>query len=382
MSKMTAMLYPFSLSAASIPRYRHMISQFELRALVSPIGLGLDGRDSGFVDEGAPTGMIVTCSFEDALADCDAVIAAEYEFEDNERFYGKVVQNLKLAMEKGKHVHCLLKLDSSLVTELEEHAKKYQITFIYYANPIYNSKPAYSKISYKKILQPDSPVITVLSLQQNCSKFEIQLAIRDAFIKKGFRVSQIGSKHYCGMFGFHSFPGFMFGNQLDEETKIFALNQFIRDIEANEQPDVIIIGVPGGFMRYNDRVINGFGITAYEVGCTVMPDFTLLGIPCDIISDDYITLLAETLKYRNGMLMDCLYMSNIKINEDSMNEQAFLPLTYDVMPDDYLDMMMAPYTGEPAPIYKVSDAISISEKIYAQLTDGVSKVSYTVNDML
>jgi peptide maturation system protein (TIGR04066 family) len=124
-------------------------------------------------------------------------------------------------------------------------------------------------------LDIDTPVIFVLGTGERTNKFEIQLALRENMMKMGYKASQVGTREYCELLGFHSFPRFMFGNGISEISKIASFNRFIKSLERDECPDVIIIGVPRGIMPFNNRLPNGYGILAYEVSQAVTPDSTV-----------------------------------------------------------------------------------------------------------
>ena len=74
----------------------------------------------------------------------------------------------------------------------------------------------------------------------------------------------IGSKNFSKIFDCYQFPTFMFRN-ISEREKILAFQGYIRNIEKDEEPDIIIIGVPGGMMPFNEKFPGNFGITLYEV---------------------------------------------------------------------------------------------------------------------
>ena len=379
MNRQIAMLYPFSLSTASIPRFRHLLNELDLRHLVAPVSMGVVGMDSSRVDEGPVTGMQVSSSFEEALEKCTVLIAAEYEFDDNTHYFNKVIENLKLAIIKQKNTYCTLPLEPPVISEFDQLAKEHGSMFTYMKGPCLDAA-SISELSNKKNLKLNTPVVAVMGLGPNCSKFEIQLGLRENILKKGFKVSQIGSKHYCELFGFHSFPSFMYSNEYDEETKIFAFSRFLRDIEIRENPDVIILGIPEGIMKYNDRIINRFGTLAYEVGCAVTSDYTVLSLPCEEINNEYIAMLVECLKYRNSMVLDSLSISNIHINEDSINKE-YMPVSFDVMPDSYVDLVCKDYTLPTPSIYKSyrsDDVARLADAICDQLSGNIDRVDIEV----
>ena len=375
--KKKAMLYPFSMDTVSIPRYRNLLCEYELVSVVAPAGLAMEGIDCCVIDEGPFSGMIVSNSFENALESCDAVIAAEYEFLDNRRFFDKVIERLKTAMTKEKDIFCTMFLEAQILEDLTCFANMNHVNFVYAADQVNGTEAILKQNMYIQTIE--TPIVVVTGLCDNCLKFELQLAIRDSFLRKDIRVSQIGSRHYSELFGFHSFPGFMFENQYTEEEKILAFNQYIRDLERNENPEVIVIGIPGGIMQYSGRVLNGFGVKAYEVGCAISSDYTILAIPCEGIDNEYVDILSQILKYRNNMILDCICIANTHYNDESIKNLNLLP-QIEIMSDHYVDLMRSNYNGS-LPLFKSYDSLQrtlMVEGIYNQLVQNVGKVEGTI----
>lgn len=372
-----AMLYPFSMDTVSIARYRTLLCEYELVHVVAPAGLAMEGKDCCLIDQGPQTGMKVSNSFEDALEDSDVVIVAEYDFRNNNLFFIRVIEHVKTAIARGKDIFCTMYLEVSILNDLEYYAKTNHVNFIYAAEQ--NSGIEAIKKHNVSIQSIETPVIVVTGLCDNCLKYELQLAIRQSFLQNGIRVSQVGSRHYSELFGFHSFPNFMFENQYNEEEKILAFNQYIKDLERNENPEAIIIGIPGGIIQHSSRVLNGFGVKAYEVGCAISSDYTILAIPCEGIDNEYIDILSLIMKYRNSMFLDCICMSNTHYSDESMKNLHLLP-QIDIMPDHYVDLMQMNYNGS-LPLYKSYDSTQrtqMATNIITQLVKNTEIIGHTV----
>jgi peptide maturation system protein (TIGR04066 family) len=336
---------------------------------VAPKGLGVDGKDCAAVDGGAPTGLLASVSFPHALEECDAVIAAQYDFQRNERYLASVTDNLIKAMEMGRSVYCTMLLDTPVLERLGQCALANSVDFTYARD-----LAAKGASSYSSIKQTETPIVMVMGLYSDCMKFEIQLSLRDNFLKKGLRVSQVGSRHYCELFGFHSFPDFMLGTRFSEQEKILAFNSYIRELEGVEDPDLILIGVPDGIMQYSDKLHGNYGITAYEVCCAVTPDYTVLALPCGEINGDYVETLANILKYRNSSPLDGVCMSNANYSQESLRSDESVPCL-EVLPDYFVDRAMADYT-HTVPVFKSYEPLQmerLADSVYNQLSSSVYK---------
>ena len=98
-------------------------------------------------------------------------------------------------------------------------------------------------------------MVFVASVIENTNKFDVQLGLRKFLQEEGYKVSQIGTKEYCELFGFHAIPEFMYANQLSEADKIVWFNRICKSIELQEKPDIFIIGVPGATMVFNETIL-------------------------------------------------------------------------------------------------------------------------------
>jgi peptide maturation system protein (TIGR04066 family) len=199
-------------------------------------------------------------------------------------------------------------------------ADEYHVRFDYLFKE--NEKYSYNNLQKSKIRVP---IITIGGLSENCCKFETQLVLRRFFLNHGYKISQIGSKQYCELLGFHSFPSFMFDKKYNEIEKINNLYNLIIDIQNRENPDVFIIGIPGGIMPLNKKYHINYGITAFEVYNAITPDFNILNLWCDNFNEKFIEEMKYVLKYKFNVTLDCTCISNICVNNDSIkNDNIYL----------------------------------------------------------
>ena len=150
-------------------------------------------------------------------------------------------------------------------------------------------------------------------------KFETQLVLRKFFKDQGYKVSQIGSRAYCELLGFHSIPTFMFEPRYEME-KIYLFNQFIKKIELTEKPDVILIGIPGAIMSLNGSNATNCGITAYEISNAVSSDVALFCMYYSNWSTEYYKELQQVVKHKLGFDVQNFVLSNTKLDWMGINE--------------------------------------------------------------
>lgn len=293
------MVYPFDGKFVSCLRYEHLLNQYEFCGVVSPSGWGLTGKDAGVIDGGPPLGIIIQDNFEQMLKHCDTIFFVDtYSNVDYESLiYPKMIEAIKA----GKNIVSMI---SSIPIDKENHIK----IFNEIKTLDYNIEPG------SQLSKIETPIIAVIGLSSNTNKFNIQLALRKEIQQIGYRVSQIGTRHYCEIFGFHSFPQYIYKTPIPEVDKIKLFNKFIKDIENKENPDVIILGIPGGIMPFNDQLYFDFGILSFQIFQSIHVDAIVLSLFCEEITKQYFDEINNLCKYRFGKITDCFNLSHQTID--------------------------------------------------------------------
>ncbi|MDF2539379.1 MAG: peptide maturation system protein family [Herbinix sp.] len=323
--KSCAIVYPYDLQFAPLLRHKEFIGDFEITGVVSPFSWGLCGKDAGYADRGPDIGIMVESDFDLAMQKCDTVIFTESEFPCD--FDRTMLPKIRSAADKGKNIAVTLGLDRYKYDEVNEICERKGVAFAYYhsiAWDIINLSPPELERHY--IHKINVPVIFVLGDGEKTRKFEVQLSIREQFINEGYAVSQIGSRSNCEILGFHSIPTFLFETR-NESEKIYLFNKYVKNIELQEKPDVIIIGIPGGIMPQSSMNNTYFGMTAYEMSNAIAPDASVFCTYYASWKPVYFEKMCEVVKYRLGLEVDCFMLSNSRIDwrssEDSVNDPKF-----------------------------------------------------------
>ena len=162
------------------------------------------------------------------------------------------------------------------------------------------------------------PIVGVVGTGYNVSKFDIQLYLREHFLKNKYKVSQIGSKKISELFGFHSMPDFMFNNCYSNQEKIFKFNEYVRVVSKIEKPDVIIIGVPEPVLPLNKKHPFNMGIIAFEILNAVDFDYLVLSLMHGEYTVEFMSEMERLFKYRFNTEIDDYYVSNFSIVSNSL----------------------------------------------------------------
>lgn len=170
----------------------------------------------------------------------------------------------------------------------------------------------------------ETPVIFVAGVTPYTEKFHVQLALRKRLLDNGYKVSQIGSKEYSGLFGLHSYPLFM-SEPMDNTKRILLFRKYVKYIEQKEQPDIIVIGIPGGIMGINRKHHFDFGMTAYMVSQAVEPDYVIMNM---LYGQNYtkgqLEEINQCCKYKLNFEVDSFHLSNSFFDPASLKSEQLI----------------------------------------------------------
>jgi peptide maturation system protein (TIGR04066 family) len=298
-------VYPLTTDFERFLKYKNLIDEsLQISDIVLPPGW----NKSELKED---NGMKLHTDFDEALEESDTVLFAEMNA--NMVYYDKMNDMLRnkmlISYGRDKNIIILNRLNDMLndeITELYKNKKQYYKNFCSGLNSPEKNKDFYISEIINEI---ETPVIFVMGLWENTDKFLIQLALRDFFLKQGYKISQIGSKFYSEIFGFHSFPRFMF-DKIYESQKITFFNHYVKSLEKEENPDVIIIGIPGGIMPYNGNFTNKFGITAFEVSNAIKPSYTVFSLLFNDYKKEYFELMQANVRNKFGYDIDCFNLGS------------------------------------------------------------------------
>lgn len=319
------LIYPFTKEMCPLARYRNQLKEYELIAAIPAHGFGWEGKDVCEIDGGTPTGFILGGIFSDELKRCDAVLfnACDKNMEKEYAEYEKLA-------------HMSVK---EFVTAIPNVIPEPEIT--------------QSDLKLKEI---PIPVVMVMGLGENCQKFDIQLSLRDTFIKSGYKVSQFGTKSYSMLFGFDSLPD-MPETSLWKKTYLY--NNLFWEAYKREKPDILIVGVPGGIMPTTSYAYERFGETALALSYAARPDIAFLSYYHVVPTEEYFEMLRQYARYRLGAMNINFHASNTKLIVDNdIHALSYLTLKSQFVLDEAArhvpDMLphifnsLTPESSEPA----------------------------------
>ena len=314
------LVYPYSVEFTPILRHRGLLKDYEITGLVSPAGFALGGQDAGYADNGSSIGMIVEDSIAKQLDSFDTFMVVDsYPRLD----FKKVIRpKIDIAIDAGKDIICLAGIEKGMSDEIEKACKLRGVSYKNICNS-WNSGQ-YGSMEVEKLVEITTPVIFVAGLSERTNKFEIQLALRERLLEKGYALSQIGTRPYSSLLGIHPFPEFMYSSSISESNKVVLFNLFVKEMEVREKPDVIVIGIPGGLMPFNHQFTNRFGILAYEICQAVSSDAAIISVLYENVDAGFFDMISTSMKYKLGFQPDCFNVANVQLDWAGSKESDYL----------------------------------------------------------
>ncbi len=216
------------------------------------------------------------------------------------------------------------------------------------------------------------PVVCSLGLNENSDKFRLQLELYKTFVKSGFRCSAILSNSLGKLMDFHVIPEFMYDDSINLERKVLYFNNFVKDIVKREQPDVILIGIPGAIMPMNKNITNHFAEVALAIGMAVETDFSILNINyVPTMNKEFIEELKLLAKYKLNMPVEMVAISNQRILFNSESKELD---TYFLSNSFVNEMHMTLDQDIPCPIFYMADKKNMRKNLHSVIKSLVENI--------
>lgn len=254
-------IVPFTVQ--EIPMLRYLEDIYQIEALISPKGVGLEGEDISILRNEPPTGYKFVNSVEDGINRSDVVIIPKIK-KDSLRTY--TWQALMLAVQFGKEILCFMDLSDAEKESVLQQCKN--------GNSVcrFLDKPEDIIVEHNDVLllnRFDVPVFYVSEAIPDCDSYDVFLKLADWFRKTGKSVLAVSEDNYNQLFDYYFVK---FGARLEVKDQILRINQMIYDIASNLNPDVILIRLPEPMMKYNDSNLFDCGSIAYLISQAIPAD--------------------------------------------------------------------------------------------------------------
>lgn len=166
----------------------------------------------------------------------------------------------------------------------------------------------------------DIPIVSIAGVGPYVQKFQVGLKLRNDFVSAGYKTLYISSRREGVLFGARIFPEFLFENGMSFSEKIYGINHYIEKLCREEQPDVVLISVPGETMELSQKHKLDFGYLASIVFSAIKPDVSILNLYNLKYTDEFLEEQKSYCKYRFGAVPDLFYATYTGIVESSLQE--------------------------------------------------------------
>lgn len=308
-------LYPIDESSIHIIRNRELFKDFELVYGIIPKGWKITGLVSS-----AETLIYEEEFVQDNLVEnIDTVILCNSEFITKETIYRQFAEYVQ---KSGKRVIATREVANRFkgISDIEKI-----------------DGPLWSRDYLLEEVIIDKPVIMVAGAGENCEKSEIQIQLSDFFTEMGYKPSLIHSNSIGNLFGAHLYPQFVWDEEVPFKNKVKQLLRYVKSIEIQENPDVIIMGVPGASSKFNKYVDCGYGYLQYLMFTAIKPDAVILSLFCGDYSEEQFDLLKNIYKYRYNAEVKYFHISqNVCDYDQELNRLSFFSVDTSYVKDHFL----------------------------------------------
>lgn len=308
-------VFPITEDTVPICRFNKLLQGYKLIGAIVPKGRNFENSGYGIIDGSYEDGITLTEQYSKTLENTDSILFTE-EIE--------TVHDWRTYIEEAKRLNKEIIVTNNLVKSLKKKGIEIKYDRIVGKNSSISNINLDLADSY--LYRLDIPIIMVYGLGEQCNKFDLQLAIRKHFIDKGYSILQFGTKEYSELFGFEKLPEEVFDESKSLEERILYLNHYIYYKSENALSDVIIIGVPGGIMPYNNFFHNHFSEIPYIISNAFTADISILSAYLfKGINYDYFKDIRDYARSKFGCIIDYIHLSNVSY---SVNKDDSVPYLY------------------------------------------------------
>lgn len=278
-------IYPYDQTVKNILRNAHD-SIFDIVGLVSPRGWS-------------------ECGNTVQVGNKKLQVYSEIE-EVHERYNSVCLVNGKFDLNYFRYIQPIIKkceeenLDVFLFRNLEDDELD-NVKNIIPNNKLHILYEKYKEIAFRnELFDIHVPVVFIADVFESLNSADVQLNIYNELMRRGYNVSIVSSKREMRILKkADCIPRSLFENKTSIRDKVLLFNQYVKQIEHNERPDIIIVGIPGNLLEISKTIIGDFGGHNYIISRSIAPDYIICNVPCFFDFAD---------KYKNlEMILNCKY---------------------------------------------------------------------------
>jgi len=342
-------VFPTDYRTVTLVRHAHMAG-YQPYALVAPALSMFTGLDISKLDGGEKTEIFLHKDYEQKILESDLVY-----FDKSEDVPTKQIYYDLISYAKKNEKRIIISSELSIQLGIEEAG-----------TPSFDTE----KTLLHKLLPIDVPIISIFAIGNDCGQIEIELSIRDYFLNQDYSILQIGTQSYTKLFGCLELPEFLFNSELDVQNRIILFNRFLYEHSKSEDPDLIILGVPSPIMKYNDNILQDFGLLPFIIQSAVKSDIGLLNLHYNQYTYEYFDEMMKFCRYRLDIAVKYFGIANTSVSKsiDDSSELEHLRLTADFVKEN-LDESLGKEDYTVFPIYVEEKRKFAYQKIEKELLE-------------
>lgn len=306
-------VFPYDNEMYPYLHHDSMLKNISIQILLSPNGWAM-GKESicGYT--------VQTTISETDYQEIDAVWITDSSNKIQDEQLYEVIENM---LKHNKQILFARTVQETVYNKILELVKKHSgnMTDVMKANEI-------SDIDINPLALHDiyTPIVCIAGVGEQTDKFLVQLSTKRYLEEKGYHVVLVSSRNNSVFLNdTYPFPNFMDSN-IPSEQKIILYNHFIKKIEQEKKPEILIMGVPEGIMPISKFQVGYFGIRAFEILNAVNPDFLVMCLYGNNVTDKYVTEIKQIVKYKYMTDIECFYISGTA--QDVFTVNRSIPIEY------------------------------------------------------
>lgn len=166
-----------------------------------------------------------------------------------------------------------------------------------------------------------TPIVCIGGIGLEEDQFCMEIQIQNSLLKRGINFFQIGSSKYSDFFKMKNIPSFVNGGDISISEKVRLFNHFIKKIEIDYSPEIIVIGIPSKLITLSEKLESDYGSVAYMMVSSLDVDYSIINIPDGFVDVEKLPELSQLLWEKYGLYGDYYAVSKkmIDIEESKTN---------------------------------------------------------------
>lgn len=321
---------------------------FKIVGIVSPKGWGYYGRLLEIREEK----IIVKANFSEIGEEFDGICFANSRFQLNfENYFLPILMECR---KRNKEVFWCREYDEKELNIVKSYISDEKLHSIISDKPMLDAG--------QMVYDIGTPVVFIVDIFAGLNVYDFQFYIYEELKKRGYATKLISSRKEMGLVeSIDTIPEFLFSNYCSIKEKIIKINQYIKMLEVIENPDLIVMGIPGNLFEVSKKLMGDFGSSAYLITRSICPDYVICNIP-------YFADFENKYEYLGGFVE-----KRLETRVDAYNVVA-----------KYMDVLASEGRREfdylSLPMEFVEERIKMNEKVYC--LQKRSEISRIVNDII